>query len=106
MGPIAPIYVTHKPRNLLWLISRNYPRMIFLTLNFKIMNQIKELTRDQISQQDAVDNAIIDLVTELTNGKYRMDDLIGDIRELIIDHVCENGLNLIPEMELYPYIQE
>ena len=70
------------------------------------MNQIKELTRDQISQQDAVDNAIIDLVTELTNGKYRMDDLIGDIRELIIDHVCENGLNLIPEMELYPYIQE
>lgn len=62
------------------------------------------LSINELRQQDRVDNAIIDLVQKLTDGKYRSDDLVGEIRQLIIDHVCEDGLKLIPEMELYPYI--
>lgn len=62
------------------------------------------LSVSQLRQQDRVDNAIIDLVKKLTKDKYRSDDLVGEIRQLIIDHVCERGLILITEMELYPYI--
>lgn len=67
---------------------------------------MSDLTRKQLQQQDRFDNAITSLLNSQVSEKYRFDDLVGNIRQLIIDHCCEDGLNLIAEMDLYPYLIE
>ena len=66
-----------------------------------------ELTDQQISRQDFVDNAIHDLINELIPSDKEMEwdiEVIGEVRDAIQAQLVERGL--CTEQEFYPYIEE
>lgn len=66
-----------------------------------------ELTDQQITRQDFVDNAIYDLISELIPSDKELDwniDVIGKVRDVIQAQLVDCGL--CTEQEFYPYIEE
>ena len=66
-----------------------------------------ELTRQQIIQQDFVDNAIFNLINEIVPSDKEMEwdiEIIGEIRDAIQTKLVERGI--CSEQEFYPYIEE
>lgn len=68
----------------------------------------EELSNDEISRQDMVDNAIYDLICDLNpapSGEKILWDIevIGRIRDVLSD--CYVSLGLCTEKEFYPYIE-
>ena len=68
----------------------------------------KELTDEDVAQQDGVDNAIFNLVQELAPenaDKIEWDlDWIAALRDAIMD-VVVNRYHCCDEMEFYPYME-
>ncbi len=64
-----------------------------------------ELTREQISRQDIVDNACYALMLELAKGSDLPWDIehISTVREAIQSVLVEK-LHIMSEIEFYPYI--
>ena len=66
-----------------------------------------ELTDQQISRQDFVDNAIYDLINELIPSDKEMEwdiEVIGEVRDVI--QAMFVGRGICTEQEFYPYIEE
>jgi hypothetical protein len=67
-----------------------------------------ELTKFEIEQQDIVDSACYELITQFTpNGLEDVEwniELIGKIRDAL-QEVIVDDLKLMTEMEFYPYIE-
>ena len=66
-----------------------------------------ELTDQQISRQDFVDNAIYDLINELIPSDKEMEwdiEVIGEVRDVIQAMLVGRGI--CTEQEFYPYIEE
>ncbi len=66
-----------------------------------------ELTGQQIKRQDFVDNAIFNLISELTPSDKKMEwdiEFIGEVRGAILTKLVEKGI--CSEQEFYPYIEE
>lgn len=66
-----------------------------------------ELTDQQISRQDFVDNAIHDLINELIPSVKEMEwdiEVIGEVRDVIQAMLVGRGI--CTEQEFYPYIGE
>jgi hypothetical protein len=66
-----------------------------------------ELTDQQISRQDFVDNAIHDLINELIPSDNEMEwdiEVIGEVRDVIQAMLVGRGI--CTEQEFYPYIEE
>jgi hypothetical protein len=66
-----------------------------------------ELTDQQISRQDFVDNAIHDLINELIPSDKEMEwdiEVIGEVRDVIQAMLVGRGICI--EQEFYPYIEE
>ncbi len=66
-----------------------------------------ELTAQHIERQDFVDNAIFDLINELTPTDKKMEwdiKAIGQIRDAIQSQLVDRGF--CTEQEFYPYIGE
>jgi hypothetical protein len=66
-----------------------------------------ELTDQQISRQDFVDNAIHDLINELIPSDKEMEwdiEVIGEVRDVIQAMLVGRGI--CTEQEFYPYIEE
>lgn len=71
------------------------------------MSEEKELTPREIETQDAVDGAILDLVTSLAPEGAEIEwdaEWGGEIRD-IIKYIIVDKLHLMTEMEFYPYIE-
>jgi hypothetical protein len=65
-----------------------------------------ELTQAQNDQQDFVDNNIHGLLVGITGKELEWDmELISIVREAVQEVVCDR-LNLMTEMEFYPYIAD
>ncbi|MFA5376705.1 MAG: hypothetical protein WC455_13235 [Dehalococcoidia bacterium] len=73
------------------------------------MSEVVELTDAQLGQQDFVDDEIQSLICRLANkeeGELEWDiELISIVREAVQEVVCDR-LNLMTEMEFYPYIAD
>lgn len=66
-----------------------------------------ELTDQQISRQDFVDNVIHDLINELIPSDKEMEwdiEVIGEVRDVIQAMLVGRGI--CTEQEFYPYIEE
>jgi hypothetical protein len=66
-----------------------------------------ELTEQQISRQDFVDNAIYDLINELIPSDKEMEwdiEVIGEVRDVIQAMLVGRGI--CTEQKFYPYIEE
>ena len=66
-----------------------------------------ELTDQQISRQDFVDNAIHDLINELIPSDKEMEwdiEVIGEVRDVIQAMLVGRGI--CTEQEFYTYIEE
>ena len=66
-----------------------------------------ELTDQQISRQDFVDNAIFDLINELIPSDKEMEwdiEVIGEVRDVIQAMLVGRGI--CTEQVFYPYIEE
>ncbi len=69
---------------------------------------MKELTVEQISRQDYVDNEIHQLIEALSPTKESIDwniEMIGEIRDAIQDWIVDK-LRLSSEQNFYPFIEE
>lgn len=72
----------------------------------------KELTKEQIRQQDDVDNTIYDMLLAVSpppkdkyHSKMKWDiEVIAEIRDVVQKHVTQ--ITGCSEMEFYPYIQD
>jgi hypothetical protein len=65
----------------------------------------EELTTKQTERQDLVDNAIQALLEHLTGKQIEWNiEIISNIREEIQDQIV-NRLELMTEMEFYPYLR-
>lgn len=65
------------------------------------------LTSEQIERQDFVDNAIYDLLNELTPLEQEIPwdiEMIGDVRDIIQTKLVERGI--CTDQEFYPCIEE
>ena len=72
------------------------------------MSNKKELTPREIETQDAVDGAILNLITSLApeGSEIEWDEEWGGEMRDIIKDVIVDKLHLMTEMEFYPYMQE
>lgn len=64
-----------------------------------------ELTEKQIRRQDAVDNAIFDLINQLIPSDKEMEwdiEAIAAVRDTIQDQLVQRGI--CSEQTFYPYI--
>lgn len=65
-----------------------------------------ELTASEIGRQDAVDNAILEMLHRVTGGEIEWDiELMGGIRDAVQEVVVDK-LHLMSEEEFYPFISE
>jgi len=69
----------------------------------------KELTQPQLDRQDAVDNAIQELLESLSGKKFPCLDwdteIVGIIRDAVQEVICKR-MELMTPLEFYPYIDE
>jgi hypothetical protein len=69
---------------------------------------MRELTLKEIERQDFVDNAIFDLIKDLSLSTKKIDwniEMIGEIRDVISDWIV-NKLKMCTEQEFYAIIDE
>ena len=65
----------------------------------------KQLTSRQIERQDCVDNAIFNLIQEISPVMTVWDiEVIGEVRDVIGDYLKEKYK--VSEMQFYPYLKE
>ncbi|OGQ48350.1 MAG: hypothetical protein A3H42_06235 [Deltaproteobacteria bacterium RIFCSPLOWO2_02_FULL_46_8] len=65
-----------------------------------------KLTKQQISQQDFVDNQIFELIQKLLPSSKKIDwdiEIIGAIRDAISKQIVKK--NFMSEMQFYPYLK-
>ena len=69
----------------------------------------KELTKKQIDRQDAVDNAIQELLEELSGKKFPCLDwdteVVGIIRDAVQEVICDK-MKLMSPMDFYPFMED
>ncbi len=74
-----------------------------------MIDEGSELTEAQIAQQDAVDNACFNLITELAISPGRTIEwdiaLITKVREAVEEVICDD-LKLMSHMDFYPWIND
>jgi len=66
-----------------------------------------QLTKQQITRQDFVDNQVFDLINSLLPPSKKIDwdiEIIGNVRETIRDEVVEK-LHVVDEKRFYPFIK-
>jgi hypothetical protein len=78
-----------------WDISECYPSEALQS----------ELTNAQIEQQDKVQNACYQFICDLAGQELEWDmEWVGDLADTVKDIICDR-LDLMSEMEFYPYIE-